>query len=439
MTALRIAGGTVVTMDAARRVLAGDVVVEDGRITAIGPDAPSPSGAQVIDAGGCLVIPGLVQAHVHTVQTLARGHADDLELLPWLRERIWPYEAALGPEDVDAAAELACAELLAGGTTAILDMGTVRHTDVVFEAARRAGLRATIGKCMMDAGDGVPAGLREETRASLDESEALARRWHGADGGRLRYGYAPRFVLSCTEDLLREVTHSARRMGCVIHTHASENPTECAVVRRERGGDNIDYLASLGMAGPDVVLAHCVWPTEAEKETLRRTQSSVAHCPSSNLKLASGVAPVVEYLARGVRVALGADGAPCNNDLDGFLELRLAGLLHKPGSGPTALPARQAFELATLAGARALGLEAEVGSLEVGKRGDVVVIDVDRLHVVPTADPYSMLVYAARASDVRDVVVDGRVVVRAQELLTLDKGATIARARAARRRLDARL
>ncbi|HEY2745437.1 MAG TPA: amidohydrolase family protein, partial [Polyangia bacterium] len=363
MSRLVVAGGTIVTMDAARRIVVGDVVVEDGRIVEIVQSHnANDASAQRIDASGCIVLPGLVQAHTHVCQTLCRGAADDLPLLDWLRLRVWPYEAALDERAMRACARLAAAELLLGGTTAVLDMGTVHETDALCDAVAATGMRATIGKAMMDDGEGVPARLRDDTRRALDESDALSARWHGAADGRLRYAYAPRFVLSCTEELLREVGARVHR-GARLHTHASEQEAEIALVRRERGADNIVYLESLGLGGPRATLAHCVHATDDERRRLAAAGTHVAHCPSSNLKLGSGFAPIPEMLAQGISVALGADGAPCNNNLDPFVELRLAALIHKPRAGTTAMPAATVLELATRGGAAALGLADQIGSL----------------------------------------------------------------------------
>ena len=440
MAELVIRGGTILTIDDGWTVPAGDVLVRDGVIAQVGGDAvPSGRDYEVLDAEGCVVMPGLVQTHVHTCQTLARGRADDLALLDWLKRVVWPYEAALGADDVAASARLSFAELLLGGTTCVQDMGTVRHTEKIFEAADAAGIRAVIGKAMMDAGEGVPAGLLEKTAASLAESEALVKAWQGQGGGRLGYAYAPRFVLSCSEELLRAVVADARRLGARMHTHASENRDELAAVRAARGQDNIAYLDTLGMSGHDVGLAHCVWPTEDEVKVLARTGTHVLHCPSSNLKLASGIAPVPELIAAGVSVSIGADGAPCNNNLDGFLEMRLAGILHKPRVGPQTLPAREVVKLATRAGARALGLESVCGSIEGGKRADVIVVDVGGAHVTPVESPYSAIAYAARATDVRHVVVDGRVVVRDRTLNTIDVPRVIADAKARARDVFGRM
>jgi cytosine/adenosine deaminase-related metal-dependent hydrolase len=430
-------GGTILTIDDAHRVVAGDVAIVDGAIAQVGGSyAPRGSDYAVLDCAGCVVMPGLVQAHVHTCQTLARGRADDLELLDWLRQVVWPYEAALDEAAAAASAELACAELLLGGTTAILDMGTVHHTDAIFAAAERAGIRATIGKAMMDAPDPhIPAGLRESTRASLDESARLIQRWHGAAGGRLRYAYAPRFALSCTDELLREVGAQARARGVGIHTHASENTGEVALVRERFGKDNIAVLDELGLLGPHTCVAHAIHLSDDERALLAARGAHVCTCPSSNLKLASGICAVPALIAAGVSVALGADGAPCNNNLDGFEELRLLALLHKPRFGPRALPAPEAVRIATRGGAAALGLADQIGALEVGKRGDVIAVDVTALHTLPAASPWSQIAYAAKSCDVRHVAVDGAVVVRDRALLTLDVARSAARAREAAARL----
>jgi len=289
---------------------------------------------------------------------------------------------------------------------------------------------------MMDADDPqIPPGLRESTQGSLDASAKLVARWHGAAQGRLRYAYAPRFVLSCTDELLREVGVQARAKGVRIHTHASENQGEVALVRQRFGKDNIIVLDELGLLGDHTCIAHCVHLSAEEKRLLAARGAHVCHCPSSNLKLASGICPVPELIAAGVAVAIGADGAPCNNNLDGFVELRLAALLHKHTFGPRALPAPEVVRLATLGGAAALGLADTIGSLEIGKRADVIAVDITTLHTVPTASPWSAIVYAAQSCDVRHVAVDGKVVVRDRALQTLDVARVRDKARVAANRL----
>ncbi len=405
-----------------------DVVVRDGRIAAVGKAGKGEEGSgkrphlppQVRDCSGCLVIPGLIQAHVHLCQTLFRGLADDLRLEAWLARRIWPLEAAHTEETVYWSALLGAAELLLGGTTAILDMETVRHTGAAFAALERIGMRTTVGKCLMDAHpEGAPLELAESTDAALAEAETLARRWHGAAGGRLRACFAPRFVPSCSGPLLRAASELAERFGAQLHTHAAETIVERETVLRTTGLEEIAYLDSVGISGARAALAHCVWVDGHEMTRLAQQGTNIVHCPSSNLKLGSGVAKIPEMLDAGCHVAIGADGAPCNNRLDVFAEMRLAALIQKPRLGAEVLPAGTVLELATLGGARALGLEHEIGSIAAGKRADLVVLDLREPHTRPaTGDAVSHIVYAACASDVRDVFVDGRPVVLGHELLT---------------------
>ncbi len=441
MSEVILRGGTILTMDAAFSIATGDVASVDGILVQVGGDyTPQTNDYSIINAEGCLVTPGLVQSHVHMCQTLARGRADNMELLDWLHKVVWPYEGALTREDLAASANLACLELLQSGTTAILDMGTVHHSDALFEAAQIAGLRATIGKAMMDEEDeAIPSGLREGTKESLDESQRLCKAWHGRSNDRLRYGYAPRFVLSCTDELMQESVRLARQSGARLHTHTSENRSEIAEVKRRKGMDNLSFLHKLGFTGDDVCLAHCVWLNDTERKILADTGTHVLHCPSSNMKLASGYAKIPELLDAGVKVSIGADGAPCNNTLDAFVEMRLAALLHKPRVGANAMPASQVLKLATLGGAAALGLEDTIGSLEVGKRADVIAVDVSGAHCIPMSNPYSTMVYSASSSDVTHVVVDGKVLIRDKEILTLDKTKTLRDAQSQADRLFARL
>lgn len=436
-----LASGTVVTCDASDTVLEGDVLVdEDGLVEAVGPaKSLRPRGAvRVLDAAGCAVIPGFVQAHVHLCQVLLRGMADDLPLLDWLKQRIWPLEAAHDAASLRASAELGLYETMRAGTTTLLDMGTVRHYDVVFDAAARAGMRLLGGKTMMDVGDGVPKGLRESTKASLAESDALRDAWHGAEGGRLAYAYAPRFILSCTERLFRGVAERSRDTGCIMHTHVAEHPGERAAVRELLGDDDLAVLERWGITGPRAVLAHGVQLTDREAKRLAKNGTRIVHCPSANLKLGSGIARVHDLDGFGVHLALGADGAPCNNNLDPFVEMRHAALLAKVKSGTTTVPAKRALRLATIDGARALGLHDTVGSIEPGKRADLAVVHLGGAHAEPGGDVYSRLVYACTSRDVRHVLVDGRVVVKRGEHQTLDEGEVLANARREAKKLVAR-
>jgi 5-methylthioadenosine/S-adenosylhomocysteine deaminase len=435
---LLIRSGIVVTMNDRLDIVEGDVSIRDGHIAAIASDISEPHD-RILDARGGYVLPGFIQTHIHLCQTLFRGYADDLPLMDWLRRRVWPMEAAHTPQSLRAAAQLAVTELLCSGTTAVLTMETVHETEVVFEAVAESGLRATIGKCMMDFNNDVPPRLQEQTQASIDESVAIHRQWHGAASGRLRAAFAPRFAVSCSRELLEAVAHLSAADGALVHTHAAESRDEVSIVRVISGGlSNIEYLASLSLATPRLCVAHCVWVDDREQQLLADHAVKVMHCPSSNLKLGSGVAPVPEMLARGITVSLGADGAACNNRLDMFDEMRLAALLQASRQRPGTMVAREVLWMATRAGARTLGLEAEIGSIEPGKRADLVVVDRDRPHLATGPDPYSTLVYSARGSDVRTTIVGGEVLVDDFAPARIDRAEVVAAARLAARALAAR-
>jgi 5-methylthioadenosine/S-adenosylhomocysteine deaminase len=417
---LLIKGATVITLDARDRLFEGDVLIERGRIASVG-DLRGASASETIDARGRVLLPGFVQTHIHLCQTLFRGAADDLALIDWLKKRIWPMEAAHTPESLFASARLGIAELIRGGTTCALTMETVNHTEAVFSAVEQTGFRAIVGKCMMDKGEEVPAALREETDGSINQSLDLLGKWNGSAGGRIGYALAPRFAVSCTRGLLERVADISRERGVMVHTHASENRDEVEMVKSETGLRNIEYLKEVGLASPRAVFAHCVHLDDNELEILRATGTNVAHCPSSNLKLGSGIARVPEMIGRGISVTLGADGAPCNNRLDMFTEMRTAALIQKALHGPEVMPALAVLKIATIAGARALGLAGEIGSIEAGKRADLILLNMDRPHSTPHPDVVSSVVYAAQSSDVETAIIDGKVVLRDGQLTTMNE------------------
>ena len=427
---LLVRGATILTMNDSFEVLEGDVLVRDGRIAAIG--AVAETADRTIDGSGAYLLPGFIQTHIHLCQTLFRGYADDLALLDWLKTRVWPMEAAHTPASLAASTRLAASELLQSGTTTVLTMETVHDTDAVFEALEPMGLRAVVGKCMMDADPAVPARLMEATTKSIDESVAIAKRWHGRANGRLRAAFAPRFAVSCSRELLEGVASLSNEHQLVVHTHASENRDEIALIRSRTGRKNIDYLADTGLTSPRLCLAHCVWVDDDEQALMAERGVKVLHCPGSNLKLGSGLAPVVEMRRRGISVSLGADGAACNNHLDMFEEMRLAAVLQAVRMQPGVLTARDAVWMATREGARALGLDHDLGSIEVGKRADLILVQGDG------ADPYSTVVYGSRGTDVRTTIVDGEVLVDGFRPIRWDSAEITATARTEARALAAR-
>ena len=356
-----------------------------------------------------IVAPGLVGAHVHSVQSLGRGIADDTELLTWLFDHVLPMEAGMGAEAMEVAATLGYLECVESGTTTVVDHLSVNHADAAFEAAADVGIRGVLGKVLMDRD--APEGLLEDTDTALRESERLIERYHGSHGDRIRYAVTPRFAVTCSEACLRGAREIADAYdGVRIHTHASENRDEIATVEAETGMRSIEWLHEVGLTGEDVVLAHCVWTDEDERELLADTGTNVVHCPSSNMKLASGVAPVVDYLDRGITVALGNDGPPCNNTLDPFTEMRQGSLLAKVDSlDATALDAGTVLEMATENGARAAGFD-RLGRLAEGWRADVIGLSTDVSRATPVTDVHSHLVYAAHGDDVEFTMVDGEVV-----------------------------
>jgi 5-methylthioadenosine/S-adenosylhomocysteine deaminase len=437
MDDLLIRDATIVTVGPAG-VVRGSVYVVDGRIA----EVPSSRrrAATVIDATDRLVLPGFVQAHVHLCQTLFRGLADDLDVVEWLRQRIWPLEQAHDEASLGASAQLGIVELLLGGTTTVLSMETTRHTHASFEAAAELGIRARIGPALMDRFEPGPEMIGQSTDEALASLTELLGPWHGAGGGRLGVAASPRGPRNATPELWAACVRLAAEHGLTLHTHVNENRDQSERLAAEPGGRDVYALDSYGALGPSLVMAHGVWLDDGEAALARERRAHICHCPSANLKLASGVAPIPAYLDAGINVALGADGAACNNTLSAFTEMRLAALLHKPRYGAQAMPAERVLEMATMGGARALGLGDEIGSVEVGKRADLIVVRRDRAHSRPLAHTSApaALVYSCDAGDVTDVVVDGRALVAEGQLLAGSEARIVANAERQRMALLAR-
>ncbi|MCK6613995.1 MAG: amidohydrolase family protein [Ignavibacteriaceae bacterium] len=421
--------GVIVTCNSSFDILTGHAVVVEGTyIKEIIPSGRAEAvyaEARHIYKPDMVMTPGFIQTHIHLCQTLFRGLADDLELLDWLQLRIFPYENAHSASSLRASVRLGIDELLRGGTTTLLDMGTLRHTEVIFDELASSGIRAFAGKCMIDENDLFP-GFKGNTGDELRESYDLAKAFHNTSGGRVNYGFAPRFVLSCSDRLLRETAEMVKDIpGALIHTHSSENKKEVEEVRKKTGKENIDYFNSIGMLEQKTVLAHCIHIHDGEVKTMAEKGTSVAHCPSSNLKLASGIANIPHLIKSGVNVSLGADGAPCNNRLSVFREMNLAALIQKPIHGPTSMNAREVMKLATINGAKALGIEHLTGSIELGKKADLVLLNLNKNGFAAKDDPElvcSKIVYSAGQEDVDTVIADGRILVEGGVSRVYDAG-----------------
>lgn len=428
-------------MDGSDRVMEADVLVTDGRIVRVGTGFEIPPATRLLDARGLVVLPGFIQGHVHLGQSLFKGLAEGLDLLHWLRERIWPLEAAHTEESAYRSALLGAADCLLAGTTTICDIGLVRGMEGVFRGIRDSGLRAVAGKCLMDAGDGVPPELLQETAASLAEARDILTRWDGEARGRIRGAVCPRFVLSGTRSLWEGAVSLARDANALLHTHLLESETEEAAVTRALGTGQMEFLDSLGVLDAALCVAHGVLLDERRLEILGDRRLGVVHCPSANAKLGSGIADLPRLISHpSVSVGIGCDGAACNNDLDVLEEMRLAAMLQGVRGGPAAVSARDLLEAATLGGARALGIEDMVGSLAPGKAGDLVALDLNRPATFGTdgVSLYDRIVYAAGRDAVRWVVVDGEVLVERGSFPHMDAGEILARAAEETRALCAR-
>ena len=435
---LIVTGGAVVTMNAERRIIEdGAVAVKGDAIVAVGPRAAVEakySGAQTIDAKGKLVLPGLINGHTHVPMALLRGLKDDVTLEEWLTKAIFPAEAKnVNEEFVRWGSRLAAAEQIRGGVTTFVDM--YYFEDAIAEETKVAGMRGVLGETFLD----FPAPDNKSNAAMLDYTEKFLKRWQGDP--LIHAAVAPHSMYLCSPKTLQDAAALARKYNAAILIHVAETKKELGDSREKNGTTPVQYLDRLGILGPDVVAAHCIWVDAADRKILAQRQVGCVHNPSSNMMLASGVAPVIEERAAGIAVGLATDGpAGSNNDLDLMEEMDLAAKLQKVTKmDPRALGAKAVVEMATIEGARALHMEKEIGSLETGKKADIIVIGLDAPNAVPMYDVYSQLAYALKGSDVETVIIGGRAVMRDRKLLTLDEPAILAKAREYKTKIEASL
>jgi len=425
---LVVSGGTIVTMDGQRRVIEdGAIAVNHQAIVMVGPRAEIEAkymARQEIDARGKLVLPGLINGHTHVPMTLLRGLKDDVSLDVWLQKYIFPAEAKNVNESfVRWGTRLGAAEMIRSGTTTFADM--YYFEDAVADETKAAGMRGVLGETFID----FPAPDNKSEAQMLAYTENFLKRWKGDP--LIHAAVAPHSIYTCSKKTLKDAATLARKYNAPILIHVAETKKELVESREKNGATPVQYLDRIGLLGPDVLAAHCVWVDETDRKILAERQVGCVHNPSSNMMLASGVAPVVEERAAGVRVGLGTDGpAGSNNDLNMMEEMDLAAKLQKVAKmDPQALGAKDALEMATIEGARALHMEKEIGSLEPGKKADLVVLSLDVPNAVPMYDVYSQTVYALKASEVKIVIIDGRTVLADGKVLTVDEARVVEKAR----------
>jgi cytosine/adenosine deaminase-related metal-dependent hydrolase len=406
-----LSGGKVLCPTRDFEPFAADIEIENGKIKALHEPGFEPIDPVIRrNCHGCHILPGFVQAHVHLAQALFRGLGEGLRLLDWLTQRVLPLEAAHDEQTLYASARFGIAELLLNGCTTLLDMGSVRHMTSIYEAARDSGIRLIGGKILMDRGEAPPA-LIQDTDAALDEALTLIDAWHLAEDGRIRAALAPRFLLSCTDALMRETLKTAAKRDLVWHTHVAEQVAEIDVVRAMYGRRSLELIDDWGGADARLCLAHMVHVTDSEMAMANKWRIGILHCPSANTRLGSGVCPVPRWQAEGHPVGLGSDGSACNNRLDMITEMRAAAALQDLAHEPGALSGRTLLRMATLDGARALGIDDHCGSVTVGKRADLLVMDLETVQGLSAGHPADAIVHNADGRCVRDVLVDGNVLV----------------------------
>lgn len=413
----------IVTMSNAGLIENGLIAVKDGLLAYVGRsvEAPSFETDVIINGGGKIAMPGLINCHTHAAMSLFRSIAEDKPLDAWLRETIWPLESKLRSEDVYCGALLSCLEMIKSGTTCFSDM--YFYEDSVAKAALEAGLR-----CVLSSGI-IEAGHKTLGRALLNEAVGLAKKYHGAYEGRVSVMLGPHAVYSCSPELLRRVGDEAERLNVGVHIHLAESEANSDNIKKNYGKSEVEVLSDVGLLKPSLLAAHCVHLSDDDIAFLAKYNVKVAYNPVSNMKLASGIPRIKDLLNAGITVGLGTDGPASNNSLDMFDTMKIAALLQKIRySDPRVLPAKKVIEMATIDGARALGLDGLVGSLEVGKRADLILLDARKPHLTPLHDVYAALVYSARGSDVDTVIIDGKIVMEKRNVKTLNEDEVMRRA-----------
>lgn len=424
MSQILIKNGYVISMNKNREIFKnGSILIENDRIKAVGRVDPSliNSDVEVYDAQGKIILPGLINTHVHLSQQLGRGVADDVVLLTWLRERVWPYESSFDYEDSLVSSTACCVELIKTGVTTFLEAGG-QYVDAMAEAVEKCGLRACLSKSTMDEGEGLPKAWQKTTQEELDLQEELFKKYNNTAEGRIKIWFGLRTIFNNSDELIKGTKILADKYRTGIHMHVLEVKEEMDYTRATRGETTVEHMNRLGALGPNLVAAHTVWLTEREIDLFRIYDVKVSHNPGAAMKVVLGFAKIPEMLEKGIAVSIGTDGAPSNNRMDMMRDMYLTSLIHKGRTlNPKTVSAEQVLEMATINGARCALMEKEIGSLEVGKKADLIILNPDTIHSLPVIDPVANIVYAMSSENVESSMCNGKWLMKNREILFLDE------------------
>lgn len=424
MSQILIKNGYVISMNKNREIFKnGSVLIEDDKIKAVGKVEHSlvNADAEIYDAQGKIILPGLVNTHVHLSQQLGRGVADDVVLLTWLRERVWPYESSFNYEDSLISSTAWCVELIKTGVTTFLEAGG-QYVDAMAEAVEKCGLRACLSKSTMDEGEGLPKAWQKTAQEELDFQEELFKKYNDTADGRIKIWFGLRTIFNNSDELIKGTKTLADKYNTGIHMHVLEVKEEMDYTRATRGETTVEHMNRLGALGPNLVAAHTVWLTEREIDLFRLYDVKVSHNPGAAMKVVLEFAKIPEMLEKGIAVSIGTDGAPSNNRMDMMRDMYLTSLIHKGRTlNPKTVSAEQVLEMATINGARCALMEKEIGSLEVGKKADLIILNPDTIHSLPVIDPVANIVYAMSSENVESNMCNGKWLMKNREILFLDE------------------
>lgn len=424
MAQILLKNGFVITMNGEREVYQkGDVLIENDLIKAVGKvdETLVEADAEIYDVSGKIVMPGFVNTHVHLSQQLGRGIADDVELLTWLRERIWPYESSFDYEDSLISSTACCVELIKSGVTTFLEAGG-QYVEAMAEAVEKTGLRAALTKSVMDEGEGLPAPWQRTMEEELTKQEELFHKYNNTADGRIKVWFGLRTIFNCSDELIKATKEMADKYNTGIHMHVAEIAGEIDYVKTKDGFGTVEHLNKLGVLGPNLLAVHTVWLNNRELDLFRLNDVKVSHNPGAAMKVVLGFASIPEMLEKGIPVSIGTDGAPSNNRMDMMRDIYLTAMIHKGRTlRATCVPAEEILEMATINGAKCALRDQEVGSLEVGKKADLIVISSEDIHSQPMHNPIGNIVYAMSSQNIESTMCNGKWLMKEREVLVVDE------------------